>query len=174
MGKNAPYYLLKRMKDRIRQIMESKKMTQQEFAQFIEVSAPSLSNIFTDRTKPTLNTVEAIKKKIPDINTNWLLFGSGQMYDTPSAVNIPALPTEPDAQNEGVERQDPVLDFQFASEPTAEIANPQPSHFNSVKSTRQNIVREEVKNIDKPKRRVTEIRVFYDDQTWESFIPSTK
>ena len=173
MGKNAPYYLLKRMKDRIRQIMESKKMTQQEFAQFIEVSAPSLSNIFTDRTRPTLNIVEAIKKKIPDINTNWLLFGSGQMYDTPSAGNIPALSTASDAQNEGAERQDPVLDFQFAPEPMAEIVSPQPSHVNSVKPTRQNVVREEVKNIDKPKRRVTEIRIFYDDQTWESFVPST-
>lgn len=28
-----------------------------------------------------------------------------------------------------------------------------------------------VKNFDKPSRRITEIRVFYDDQTWESFVP---
>lgn len=27
------------------------------------------------------------------------------------------------------------------------------------------------KNIDKPVRRITEIRVFYDDQTWEAFVP---
>ena len=33
---------------------------------------------------------------------------------------------------------------------------------------------EEIKNIDKPARRVTEIRVFYDDQTWESFVPAKK
>ena len=26
-------------------------------------------------------------------------------------------------------------------------------------------------NIDKQSRRITEIRVFYDDQTWESFVP---
>ena len=25
---------------------------------------------------------------------------------------------------------------------------------------------------DKPQRRVKEIRVFYDDQTWETFVPS--
>ena len=29
----------------------------------------------------------------------------------------------------------------------------------------------DVKNIDKQTRRITEIRVFYDDQTWESFVP---
>ena len=45
---------------------------------------------------------------------------------------------------------------------------------NSVKSTRPISAREEIKNIDKPARRVTEIRVFYDDQTWESFVPAKK
>jgi hypothetical protein len=31
-----------------------------------------------------------------------------------------------------------------------------------------------MKNLDKTPRKVTEIRVFYDDQTWESFIPAKK
>ena len=180
MGKNAPYHLLKRMKDRIRQIMESKKMTQQDFAQFIELAPASLSNIFNDRTKPTLNVVEAIKKKIPDINTDWLMFGTGQMYTTASAA-IPAIPDAPSdpsneqsVQNGHVEKHDPVLDFDFTSSPTPATTSPQPQNYNSVKNTRQNVVHEEFKIIDKPKRRVTEIRVFYDDQTWESFTPSTK
>ena len=68
------------MKDRVKQIMESMHMTQQVFAQFIEMSPASLSSIFNGRTRPTLNIVEAIKKKIPDINTDWLMFGSGSMY----------------------------------------------------------------------------------------------
>ena len=173
MGKNAPHYLPKRMKDRIRQIMESKKMTQQEFAQFIELAPASLSNIFNDRTKPTLNIVEAIKKKIPDISTDWLMFGRGQMYDTPSAATSSTPANDMATQNESPSVQDPVLDF-FTSHPTPENVAPQPQNFNSVRNTRQNSVREEIKIIDKPKRRVTEIRVFYDDQTWESFIPSTK
>jgi hypothetical protein len=33
---------------------------------------------------------------------------------------------------------------------------------------------EVMKNYDKQPRRVTEIRVFYDDQTWESFVPAKK
>ena len=68
------------MKDRVKQIMESMHMTQQVFAQFIEMSPASLSSIFNGRTRPTLNILEAIKKKIPDINTDWLMFGSGSMY----------------------------------------------------------------------------------------------
>ena len=68
------------MKDRIRQIMESQHMTQQLFADYIGQSPATLSSIFNGRTRPTLNIVEAIKKKIPHINTDWLMFGSGDMY----------------------------------------------------------------------------------------------
>jgi hypothetical protein len=28
-----------------------------------------------------------------------------------------------------------------------------------------------VKYIDKPQRNITEIRIFFDDQTWETFVP---
>ena len=55
-------------------------MTQQVFAEFIGTSPATLSGIFNGRTNPTLAIVELIKKKIPDINTDWLMFGSGQMY----------------------------------------------------------------------------------------------
>ena len=61
------------------------------------------------------------------------------------------------------------LDF---SSPTA------PSHQDEVLPTMasmgqspRNPVRTEVKYIDKPQRRITEIRIFFDDQTWESFVP---
>ena len=60
--------------------MEAQHMTQQTFANFIGMSAASLSSIFNNRTKPTLNTVEAIKAKIPNINVDWLLFGTGEMF----------------------------------------------------------------------------------------------
>ena len=53
------------MKERIKKVMESQHMTQQVFAQFLEISPASLSSIFNDRTKPTLQIVEAIKRKIP-------------------------------------------------------------------------------------------------------------
>ena len=55
-------------------------MTQQTFADFIGISSASLSSIFTGRTKPTLNTVEAIKSKFTKINLDWLLYGQGPMF----------------------------------------------------------------------------------------------
>ncbi len=31
-----------------------------------------------------------------------------------------------------------------------------------------------MKNVDKPRRRITEIKVYYDDLTYESFVPEKK
>ncbi len=168
------------MKDRIRQIMESQHMTQQVFAQFIEMSPASLSSIFNGRTKPTLNVVEAIKKKIPDISVDWLMFGSGQMYVSQSTTADQAA--VPAGDGKTLTSGEQLLDFSDAPSPapsiqlvgTQENRTSAAQNFNGVKSTRPIVSREEVKKIDKPQRRVTEIRVFYDDQTWESFVPAKK
>ena len=60
-------------------------MTQQTFSDFIGISSASLSSIFTGRTKPTLNTVEAIKSKFTKINLDWLLYGQGPMFKNQTA-----------------------------------------------------------------------------------------
>ncbi len=162
------------MKDRIRQIMESQHMSQQVFADFIGTNPATLSGIFNDRTRPTLNIVEMIKKKIPDISTDWLLFGKGEMYHQ-DEVQADYGPSTPNARPQGgVSSSEPMLDFGMSPSPTPHVGVAQPNPVNSVRNTPQIIVREEVKIPDKPQRRVTEIRVYYDDQTWESFVPSKK
>lgn len=158
------------MKDRIRLIMESQHMTQQVFADSIGVGAATLSSIFNGRTRPTLNIVEAIKKKIPNINTDWLMFGSGDMYTSdivPSDASETA-PTEPQRMSS------PMLDFDAPASPTPQNVASQYLKSNSVRNTRPEIVREEIKFVDKPQRKVMEIRVFYDDQTWDTFVPAKK
>jgi transcriptional regulator with XRE-family HTH domain len=162
------------MKERIRQIMESQHMTQQVFAEFIGTSPATLSGIFNGRTNPTLAIVELIKKKIPDINTDWLMFGSGQMYKTANDAPGSYAPPQEYAVEGTSQAVDQMLDFGESLSPTPQQLPQQQPIRNSVKPTPSIIVREEVKHIDKPQRRVTEIRVYYDDQTWESFVPSKK
>lgn len=143
--------------------MESQHMTQQTFANFLGMSAASLSSIFNERTKPTLNTVEAIRSKLPSINLEWLMFGKGPMYVDGK-----------DDQAEGVvdgrpnQTSEPMLDFT----PTPEVAvsHQQPASPTGFRSV-QNQSKNNLNYFDKTKRQITEIRVFYDDQTWESFVP---
>ena len=162
------------MKDRIRQIMESQHMTQQLFADYIGQSPATLSSIFTGRTRPTLNIVEAIKKKIPNINTDWLMFGSGDMYLAQSNPeqdlfsegdgNADAHPTD----------QNPMLMFDEGPIQAPQNTPQTLPNINGVRNTHQEIVTTGVKIADKPQRKVMEIRVFYDDQTWETFVPQKK
>ena len=171
------------MKDRIRKIMESQHMTQQVFADFIGLAPATLSSIYNERTRPTLSVVEAIKKKIPNISTDWLMFGTGDMYiSTPASSASPASPTPIDSlfpaddrgANGGQIAQNPMLDFDQPQSPIPQQTVQASYPFNSVRNTRSEMDRMEVKIIDKPQRRVKEIRVFYDDQTWETFIPEKK
>ena len=152
-------------------------MTQQVFADFIGLAPATLSSIYNERTRPTLSVVEAIKKKIPNISTDWLMFGSGDMYVASSASPAPSeslFPAEEGGVNGGQIVQNPMLDFERPQSPTPQQGPQAPYSFNSVKSTPSNIERTEVKIIDKPQRKVKEIRVFYDDQTWETFVPEKK
>ena len=155
-------------------------MTQQVFADYIQQSPATLSSIFNGRTRPTLNIVEAIKKKIPNISTDWLMFGTGDMYiSTPASSASPAPADSKFSANDGGANggqivQNPMLDFDQPQSPTLQQGPQTPYSFNSVKSTPSNIERTEVKIIDKPQRKVKEIRVFYDDQTWETFVPEKK
>ena len=152
------------MKDRIKMIMESQHMTQQTFAQFIQMSPASLSSIFNGRTKPTLTIVEAIKNRIPSLSLEWLLSGTGPMYmDQASASDMPE-------HNEPTAPQDGIIDFDSqVDSPTLSLFE-QPN-MQSVNNTPINQPKTSVKIIDKPQRKISEIRVFYDDKTWETFVP---
>ena len=158
-------------KDRIRQIMEDKHMTQQVFADFLQQSPATLSSIFNGRTRPTINVIEAIKAKIPDISTEWLLFGSGDMY-----ITHPAEPSASDLETQS-RTSEPMLNFDTSLPETSQIRQTDSqvrTYQHGVISTRPEIVREEIKIIDKEPRKVTEIRVYYDDQTYETFVPAKK
>ncbi len=151
------------MKDRIKHLMESQHMTQNTFAQFIGLSPATLSSIFNGRTNPTLATVEAIRSKLPLLNTDWLVFGTGAMFkksssDDNAASDIETQPFQP-----------PLLFDAEDTTPPSQGTDENPRQYTpkSVPNTK-NIV---MKNIDKTNKSIVEIRVFYNDQTYESFVP---
>ena len=67
------------MKDRIYQLMKYQGMSQKEFAATLCIAEGTLSGIFTGRTRPTNNIVNAIHECFPHISINWLMFGEGEM-----------------------------------------------------------------------------------------------
>ena len=168
------------MKDRIRQIMESQHMTQQVFADYIGTTPATLSGIFNDRTRPTINIVESIRKKFPDISLDWLMFGQGDMFKTKPAAEPDLFnqPLSPDASQ--INDQAPRIGHvnPTPSQPSRRDLSPTTTsagmNLESVKSTLRETLHEELKNIDKQRRHVLEIRVYYDDGSYESFAPASR
>ena len=167
------------MKDRIRQIMENLHMNQGAFASHLGTSPATINSIYTGRTRPTLAIVDSIKQRIPNINLEWLMYGVGSMYATNTTAGSAmadgeqtldftnsATPSASDgAVNQtalsGQQRGESYLDF--SDETSA------PTPYQNAPRRQQEVVRADLKFLDKPQRKIKEIRIFFDDGTYESF-----
>ena len=183
------------MKERIRRIMEEAGMSQKEFAERLKISPASLSNILAGKTSPTNYHVQAVHNAFPDININWLFCGTGEMHTAPAPspeadefgfsletgtpqpgvasptptggiLETPAAPTSLDAQTArpATAPQRPLFAQEYASR--QENAYAKPAGFQFSPTTPQ--------PPEKKERRIKEIRVFFDDGTFEVFTPSNK
>lgn len=145
-------------------------MSQKVFAQFTGINEGSLSLLLRDKAQPTLKIYEAIYKHFPDISMEWLFDGTGPMYKKDVASGSASGDTTSAAS-------DNVAGLAVATGDTATSTTPlfdgtQNSAVANVAAVKQT-EKTTVKYIDKPRRKITEIRVFFDDQTWESFVPKS-
>ncbi|MBQ8455609.1 MAG: helix-turn-helix transcriptional regulator [Bacteroidaceae bacterium] len=151
------------MKDRIRALMNHMGMSQKNFAEEICISPGTLSSIFSGRNKPTLNILNNIHERFPEVNMDWLMSGNGEMFGSAAPVSPAADAGETGShamQNpaSGLPIQPGFMDQHFAHPQTA----PQTS-----------LSALEGKIFDKTARKIAEIRVFYDDGTYEIFSPKS-
>lgn len=138
------------MKDRIRLIQNKTQMSQQDFAKAIGVAPGSLSSVYSGRTEPSTNFVKGIHAAFPDINTNWLIFGEGEMNMSAEESPQNTLPF-PEGES-------------LVGGKASESPTPSPES--------QKVPENAVKNFDIKQREVMEIRVFFSDGTYESYLPA--
>ena len=183
------------MKERIKLIMDNAGLTQQEFAVKLGISPASLSSIFTGRTNPTNNHVMAIHRVFPQINVNWLLFGEGEMNignadfsaseeeeksDTLSAHHEEETDSTSLSTNGTPITPRSLFDVGPEVTPTTHHSTLPSSPSSNKKDTRTTIRGNgqvmTANNIamEREDRKIKEIRVFYSNGTYESFVPSNK
>lgn len=160
------------MKDRIKKIMEMQHITQQEFADQLKIAPATLSSIFTGRTRPTLAIVDAIKARFPQVSTDWLMFGKGEMLEKQASVHDSSDVSDGE-QNDLLNIGVSMPDSDNVGGVGTLVSADAPAEPKSAATVADNgATGMSFRAVDNRQRRITEIRVFYDDQTWETFVPS--
>lgn len=167
-------------KEKIELIIQEKHLNNTQFCNEVCIAPGTLSHILSGRTQPTLNILRSITQAFPDINPAWLFYNQEPMYKNSDSPTPEKAESDATYLNSTVEDAAPNEDGQlslFASAPTSaspvspvstprrtSSPAPAPSTLNV-----QDIVAETLKLQQKPPRKVVEVRIFFDDGTFETF-----
>ena len=84
------------MKDRIKQIMQNERLTSSAFADKLQLGRAVVSHILNGRNNPSLEVVTRILSQWDNINPDWLLTGTGNMYKNDPQATADIL-SQPDS-----------------------------------------------------------------------------
>lgn len=148
------------MKNRIKQILQKEGITATLFAEKIGISPASLSHILNGRNEPSLAVVAKIHESC-GVNLEWLIYGEGEMM----------VRSKNDDELENGALQGDEIPF-FSPIPQGNLENRKEIEPKTPYFTPKSVVNEEIKYIEKPERKITEIRIFFDNGTYETFHPN--
>ena len=126
-------------------------------------STPIYNSVSREASSGILDFVDGTSSDQQQMGVGQSLFTSGQQQ----------LPGSQRQSNAGQQYQTGMA-LDASSQSASGVVSQRPAGSASgVRQQRQSMSQQvvDMKNIDKQQRRITEIRVFYDDQTWESFVP---
>ena len=67
------------MIDRIKNVIDYSQLSSSAFADTIGISRSGLTHLLTGRNQPSLDVARKILAKFPEISTEWLIMGMGEM-----------------------------------------------------------------------------------------------
>lgn len=156
---------------RLKAIIESLGLTDSQFADTCAISRPTLSLLLAGKNKKISDVMlSQIHHAFPKVSILWLLFGEGEMYESPSngSVSQSEESENPFFRSDGNtdEEQLNLVSLKHLENIIQSVVN------KSVESSTDKI-RDLVLKIEQPQnpRKVNKITVYYDDSTFETFIP---
>lgn len=106
------------MHNRLKQFLAAENVTQAQFASTIQIGKANISHVLSGRNKPGYDFIKAIMLGYPHLNMNWLMLGTGKMYD------IQQQPKEkqiPDGTINFEEENTSLFDYEFEAEDQDEV-----------------------------------------------------
>ncbi len=140
-------------------ILERVNLTPGNFADKIGVAPATISHILSGRNKyPSAEVMLRLHETYPDIDLNWLLTGEGAL-----------IKDDPDSMFTGSLFGDNLIN---ATKSAAEAENRKENTLETANNVDNPVVKQEIIYKEKPTRKIAEIRIFFDDGTYETFTPS--
>lgn len=150
---------MEEIKDRVKQVMNRENLTSGAFADSIGVSPATITHILNGRNKyPSTEVLLRLHNRYPDVSMQWLLLGEGEGIETPSF-------NQDDLFNEGEKAVNLTNDTE-SSENRKEMG------LKDARKDSKEPVIQEIIYKERPVRKITEIRIFFDDNTYETFTPT--
>lgn len=140
--------------------MENENLSPAKFADKLQINRANISHILNGRNNPSLDVVSKILSEMPYINTEWLIKGSGEMYK--EGFDSDTIPKEHDLFN-----QKPIIPADVAETPQ----NTQANEVKKPESTTQRIDDKFISMQKNNDKKIAQIIIYYNDNTFESFIP---
>lgn len=144
------------IKDRIKKIMEQSDLTSSAFAESIGIQQSTLSHILSGRNNPSLEVIMKIHQAYNSISLHWLLYGEGNMMEKTTSTISSAGPLFDFEQEKPIEGTG-----------SSEFRKEMPLEYTQKDSNP--VVSQRVKYIEKPARKIIEVRIFFDDNTFEVY-----
>ena len=147
-------------------LMKHEGLKPSQLAEMLGINPAGISHILKDRNKPSFDLLQKILRRFPQLNPDWLLLDSTQMYRDEYA-DVP----KPSASM--VAPQLPIDEGLFGSPeietaaPKAARPEPEDSDISAQSTVAQFLVNRTGANVQR-------VVLFYDDQTFESFSPTKR
>jgi transcriptional regulator with XRE-family HTH domain len=150
------------MKNRIIEFLRIENKTSAQFAEEIGVQPSGISHIISGRNNPSLDFVIKMLSKYPQVSSDWLLFGKGNMFREGSVSDL--------FQTGNLDK---TIDFSELTDTSPEIEKtPSDSASDAVKSDISHIEKGALgySQVGSPSR----IICFFDNNTFQEYIKAGK
>jgi transcriptional regulator with XRE-family HTH domain len=171
------------MVDRIKQLMEHYQLSPASFAEVIGINRSNLTHLFSGRNQPSLDLAKKILHYYPDIKTEWLIMGVGDMFRNNEEKELQTRITNERKLQEEMREPDlfsaapPIININAVESPIEEK-----KEINEEISDSPEVERKMASIAEKPAKEsktlnlsvpvATKIVFFYSDNSFEVFHPN--
>lgn len=144
------------MKEKLEYLLKSKSLTATSLARMLEIQPSGISHIISGRNKPSFDLVVKLLTLFPDINPDWLLLDSSEIYRSGAAPVV------------SLSSQSPTFDGELDG---AMFGDEKNIASTETSSELKNGVNDIFAAVENGAKRVERVIVLYTDHSFDSYSP---